>query len=124
MAQNPGLGRARRFALCFKALLERKRVVVRPYDLLAGRGQHVNHSASIPATMPERFDPGVPGAFVFDVGREIGHCRECKGERFADSERDDLDYFANGVDSPCRHGQPRGGKIPHVAHVQTRSHVV
>ncbi len=96
--KNPTLPAARRFALAFKTFLDTKNVVVRPYHLLAGHGQYINPSATMPVVLAERFDPRNAPKNHFDVKREIRCHKEYAGDSLTAEDAATLAYFSDGID--------------------------
>jgi len=73
--------------------LKSKPVCVQSYDILAGHGQYVDCSASIPIIIDSRFDPSVSPATQFDIEREIACYREFCGGTLSTSQEDCLKYL-------------------------------
>ena len=85
--------RAVQYAEGLSDFLTSKPVCVQTYDLLAGHGQFVDCSASIPLIMDSRFDPGVHPATQFDIEREIACYTEYCGGSLSRTQEEYLRYL-------------------------------
>jgi len=79
--------------------LRGKPIGVKPYDMLAGHGQYVCITASMPFKMPERFMPQAgPPSGEWDIPREINCYKAYRGDALTKDEEGNIAYFLKGVE--------------------------
>ena len=96
-AKHPDDCAALRFAYGFEAFLAEKKIHLKPHDLLAGFAYRYSYNTTLPALMPEDYDPLFRPEYDIDNVREAQEAKELAGLKDGDVGAATLDMFPRAV---------------------------
>ncbi len=96
-AKHPDDCAALRFAYGFEAFLAEKKIHLKPHDLLAGFAYRYSYNTTLPALMPEDYDPLFRPEYDIDNVREAQEAKELAGLKDGDEGAATLDMFPRAV---------------------------
>ena len=96
-AKHPDEPACMRFARGFSRFLGEKHLYLKPYDLLAGYADRYSYNTTLPALMPEDYDPTLRPEYDIDNVREANECKAYHSLKDGEPDAVKLDLFAQGI---------------------------